>query len=315
MDPTNNFLDNPMDISASDSNALMNLDFESESVMVDPQLTMLYSGQLTDKPSDAFSLNPSIWDTQLDSSMALFDGLVQHHDNDDVPAPFEDVENATSPSTAANTVSRRTSKTSRTSSKSSVPSLASINSQQTKKRVRKPSRKKQEQQPIVVKKEPLSGGEDEEDPKRSKYLERNRVAASKCRQKKKEWVHDLEETKTELEAKHTELQREYTALLDEVSKMKNHLMTHAGCGDQNIDQWIEMEARKFVQKRTNRSEEGVRPFSVSHSASASASRRPSLADSSLNPLSPASSSVPFQLSPHVKTEDINYDHMPDDMFQ
>ena len=272
MDPTNNFLDNPIEM--SDGTALMDIDLESEAALVDPQLTMLYSGQLSDKPSDTFSMNPSIWDTQLDSSMALFEGLVQHNGDDENTAVVEDLEAPTSPSSVANSASRRTSKTSRTSSKSSVPSLASINSQ-SKKRVRKPSRKKQEQQPIIIKKEPLSGGED--DAKRTKYLERNRVAASKCRQKKKEWVHDLEETKAELESKHTDLQREYNVLLDEVSKMKNHLMTHAGCNDQNIDQWIEIEARKFVQKTTHRSEEGARSFSASHSASASASRRPSLA--------------------------------------
>jgi hypothetical protein len=270
MDPTNNFLDNPMDISASDSTALMDLDFESKFVMVDPQLTMLYSGHHSDKPSDTFSVDASIWDTQLDNSMALFEGLVQHHGDGQATAVAEDLE---APSSAANSASRRTSKTSRTSSKSSVPSLASIHSH-PKKRVRKPSRKKQEQQPMVVKKESVSGGED--DPKRTKYLERNRVAASKCRQKKKEWVHDLDETKAELESKHTNLQREYSVLLDEVSKMKNYLMTHAGCNDQNIDQWIEIEARKFVQKTTHRSE-GIRSFSASHSASASVSRRPSLA--------------------------------------
>jgi hypothetical protein len=38
------------------------------------------------------------------------------------------------------------------------------------------------------------------------------------------------------------------------------------------------------------------------------------APESLNPLSPAASPLQFQTSPVVKMEDINYDHMPDDMF-
>jgi hypothetical protein len=102
MDPTNNFLDNPMDISASDSTALMDLDFESKFVMVDPQLTMLYSGHHSDKPSDTFSVDASIWDTQLDNSMALFEGLVQHHGDDQATAMAEDLE---APSSAANSAS------------------------------------------------------------------------------------------------------------------------------------------------------------------------------------------------------------------
>lgn len=84
--------------------------------------------------------------------------------------------------------------------------------------------------------------------KRSKFLKRNRIAASKCRQKKKEWVNNLEETRHGLEHQHSTLQMEYNDLLGEVTKMKNQLMQHAACNDSNINQWIENEARKFVQR-------------------------------------------------------------------
>ncbi|KAJ9155969.1 hypothetical protein NKR19_g4237 [Coniochaeta hoffmannii] len=86
-----------------------------------------------------------------------------------------------------------------------------------------------------------------EDNKRNKFLERNRIAASKCREKKKEFVSKLEETKTSLEHKHARLQMEYNALLAEVGTLKHDLMTHAKCNDTNIDKWIANEARKFVQ--------------------------------------------------------------------
>lgn len=86
----------------------------------------------------------------------------------------------------------------------------------------------------------------EEELKRLKFLERNRRAASKCRQKKKEYVSGLEGRKEGLEVCHANLQREYQGLIGEISLMKNQLMQHAACNDSNIDQWLENEARKFV---------------------------------------------------------------------
>ncbi|KAM7201724.1 transcription factor atf21 [Naviculisporaceae sp. PSN 640] len=87
----------------------------------------------------------------------------------------------------------------------------------------------------------------EEEQKRSKFLERNRIAASKCREKKKQYVSDLEETKIGLEMQHAHLQMEYNGLLGEVSGLKHHLMAHAKCNDPNIDRWLDNEARRFVQ--------------------------------------------------------------------
>ena len=88
-----------------------------------------------------------------------------------------------------------------------------------------------------------AGGEE----KRLKFLERNRIAASKCREKKKHYVSGLEETKVGLENRHAHLQLEYNSLLTEVSGLKHHLMAHAKCSDPNIDSWLANEARRFVQ--------------------------------------------------------------------
>lgn len=377
MEPSKHFPDNPFDLPEVDGDTLMDIGLGPD--LVDPQLTMLYPGQQPrERPPDPFASSSFLWDTPMDGTLSLFESAVPSQDDAaDLAALAADVgenndndnESASPLSSAANLSSRRTSKASRTSSKSSVPSLSSASASSSKKRVRKPSRKKQESQtsssslpaaaasPVQVKREPSSGGE--EDAKRTKYLERNRVAASKCRQKKKEWVHELEESKAEMEARHVELQREYGVLLGEVSMIKNMLMRHAACKDPNIDQWIGLEAKKFVQKSSHDSEEkaaeaaaasnsnAARRLSLSQqslsltqsaSASASASRRASLAGEdalflaagvsgvsgkvaaansapeSLNPLSPAASPLQFQTSPVVKLEDINYDHMPDDMF-
>lgn len=95
-----------------------------------------------------------------------------------------------------------------------------------------------------IKKESGTG---EEDQKRNKFLERNRIAASKCREKKKQFVSELEETKIDLEARHNHLQVEAASLMNEVGLLKHNLMLHAKCNDANIDRWINNEARKFVQ--------------------------------------------------------------------
>ncbi|KAI2609085.1 uncharacterized protein GGS25DRAFT_522265 [Hypoxylon fragiforme] len=82
--------------------------------------------------------------------------------------------------------------------------------------------------------------------KRNKFLERNRVAATKCRQKKKEWVSDLEGTRFGLESQNNHLQMEYSSLKNEITQIKSQLMEHATCNDPNIDKWIENEAKRFV---------------------------------------------------------------------
>ncbi|QPH03825.1 hypothetical protein C2857_000205 [Epichloe festucae Fl1] len=84
--------------------------------------------------------------------------------------------------------------------------------------------------------------------RRERSLERNRVAASKCRRRKKAWTEKLEEKRSGLEAMHSELQTQYLSLLQESCNLKNHLITHAACHDPNIDVWINNEASKFVRR-------------------------------------------------------------------
>ncbi|KAI8625184.1 hypothetical protein F5Y19DRAFT_274359 [Xylariaceae sp. FL1651] len=87
---------------------------------------------------------------------------------------------------------------------------------------------------------------DKQESKRKHFLLRNRVAAMKCRKKKKEWVTDLEETKLGLESQNAHLHMELDGLVDEVSRIRAQLMVHANCNDSNIDKWIENKAKQFV---------------------------------------------------------------------
>ncbi|KUI71062.1 Cyclic AMP-dependent transcription factor ATF-7 [Cytospora mali] len=181
--------------------------------------------------------------------------------------------------------------------------------------------------------------EEEEDDgttdKRQKFLEKNRIAASKCREKKKKWVHDLEHNKSELERQNFELRLEHRNLVNELSQTKNMLMNHSACKDPNIDRWLDNEARRIVQTA------GANVFSANPLAYAptnargrndslvsaasmadfdSPSRRASLAysqaPSSLND-SPIDPFLPMpSLSPKVKEEPIiNLDHMSEDMLR
>ncbi|OTA94853.1 hypothetical protein M434DRAFT_10373 [Hypoxylon sp. CO27-5] len=105
-----------------------------------------------------------------------------------------------------------------------------------------PSTKRRHKEPQVNE----NLGQRVESTKRNRFLERNRAAATKCRQKKKEWVSDLEETRFGLESQHNHLQMEYSNLRNEITQIKSQLMEHASCNDSNIDKWIENEAKKFV---------------------------------------------------------------------
>ncbi|KAL6882846.1 hypothetical protein HDV57DRAFT_461832 [Trichoderma longibrachiatum] len=91
--------------------------------------------------------------------------------------------------------------------------------------------------------------------KRDVIKQRNRVAASKCRQKKKEKVDELKEMKSSLERRNSELQLEYQRLRQELGQVKSHLIRHTDCNDPNIDRWVENEAKSYVQKLVHKSEQ------------------------------------------------------------
>ena len=143
------------------------------------------------------------------------------------------------PNTQSSTSSRRSSTSLRESKSWSATSYPPSEAEPPKKRRGRKSKIKRD---TVV-----------EEENRSKNLEKNRVAASKSRLKKKEYVADLEKTKIGLEQRNANLHLEYNGLFGELISTKNRLMTHASCNDQNIDQWLENEARKFVQNTKERS--------------------------------------------------------------
>ena len=77
-----------------------------------------------------------------------------------------------------------------------------------------------------------------EDVKRSKFLERNRVAASKCRQKKKEWTQNLENRARQLQKDNNQLRLVVESCRQEILFLKGEILKHSQCECESIQTFI-----------------------------------------------------------------------------
>ncbi|KAI9278982.1 hypothetical protein BDA99DRAFT_531712 [Phascolomyces articulosus] len=69
----------------------------------------------------------------------------------------------------------------------------------------------------------------DDDEKRKQFLERNRQAALKCRQRKKQWLNDLQAKAEYLMADNEQLQIHVYALHDEIINLQSLLYAHRDC--------------------------------------------------------------------------------------
>ncbi|XP_020500789.1 cyclic AMP-dependent transcription factor ATF-7b isoform X1 [Labrus bergylta] len=67
------------------------------------------------------------------------------------------------------------------------------------------------------------------DERRQRFLERNRAAASRCRQKRKVWVNSLEKKADDLANMNVSLSNEVSLLRNEVAQLKQLLLAHKDC--------------------------------------------------------------------------------------
>ena len=88
-----------------------------------------------------------------------------------------------------------------------------------------------------------------EDVKRSKFLERNRVAASKCRQKKKEWTQNLENRARELQKDNNQLRMVVESCRQEIIFLKGELLKHSQCECEPIQTFLKSGANNFVDHK------------------------------------------------------------------
>ncbi|KAG7283846.1 hypothetical protein CRUP_034033 [Coryphaenoides rupestris] len=94
-------------------------------------------------------------------------------------------------------------------------------------------------QPQVSPAQPTGGrrrrtAEDDPDERRQRFLERNRAAASRCRQKRKVWVCSLEKKAEELNSLNVSLSNEVSLLRNEVAHLKQLLLAHKDCPVTNM---------------------------------------------------------------------------------
>jgi bZIP transcription factor len=87
-------------------------------------------------------------------------------------------------------------------------------------------------------KQSSSGQAADNNDRRSQFLERNRVAASKCRLKKKEWTSNLEQRARELQASKTSLALLVSSLQQELLYLKGEAMRHDACDCDSIRRYL-----------------------------------------------------------------------------
>lgn len=83
--------------------------------------------------------------------------------------------------------------------------------------------------------------------RRSKFLERNRLAASKCRQKKKQWVENLEAKARNLQAQYKQLNLVVDSLRNEILYLKVEMVRHKDCEGSDIQKFINEDCDAFAE--------------------------------------------------------------------
>ncbi|KAF2732640.1 hypothetical protein EJ04DRAFT_306583 [Polyplosphaeria fusca] len=73
---------------------------------------------------------------------------------------------------------------------------------------------------------------------RQNHLEKNRVAAHKCRQRKKVYIDSLELRARDFSSKNKILKENVALLREEVLGLKNEVLRHAGCGFWAVDEYL-----------------------------------------------------------------------------
>ncbi|OOF93198.1 hypothetical protein ASPCADRAFT_209790 [Aspergillus carbonarius ITEM 5010] len=97
---------------------------------------------------------------------------------------------------------------------------------------------------------PETDDQDADRIKREKFLERNRVAASKCRHKKKLHTEMLQHCHDDLSKKKTELSVLADKLRSELLALKNELLQHAACGDEAISVHLSQMVKTITSRDT-----------------------------------------------------------------
>ncbi|KAL8876881.1 MAG: hypothetical protein Q9198_004996 [Flavoplaca austrocitrina] len=139
-----------------------------------------------------------------------------------------------------------------------------------------------------------------DDIRRSKFLERNRVAASKCRQKKKEWTQNLETRARTLQKENNSLKMMLDSMRDEMIFIKSEMLKHTTCGCEHIQSWVDSNQGSLSTSPIVKNEHSpINSSPASRCGSVSASGPDSFHQDSTSPIS-----EPMQQSKSPQTQDL-----------
>ena len=135
-----------------------------------------------------------------------------------------------------------------------------------------------------------------EDVKRSKFLERNRVAASKCRQKKKELTQNLENRARELQKNNNQLRMVVDSCRQEILFLKGELLKHSQCECETIQTFIKsgtnnVADHKYEEDLFKRETSTIRSMPSSRLGSIDAKTAQTDVDSTSPPPEPSNTSI------------------------
>ena len=94
---------------------------------------------------------------------------------------------------------------------------------------------------------PAEVREETPDDKRQQFLDRNKVAASKCRAKKKKWMMEMEHRAKELAGANAELSAQLTRLKNESDILREILLAHRDCSCVKIQQYLQVDGNSKLQ--------------------------------------------------------------------
>ena len=94
------------------------------------------------------------------------------------------------------------------------------------------------------------------DAQRAKVLERNRIAASKCREKKKTQAAELERTARALKRRQADMQLAAAGLREQVMGLKAELLEHVDCGCARIRDFFDRELDRVTRTDSRNGRDG-----------------------------------------------------------
>ncbi|KAF1849107.1 uncharacterized protein K460DRAFT_365012 [Cucurbitaria berberidis CBS 394.84] len=146
---------------------------------------------------------------------------------------------------------------------------------------------------------------------RQSHLEKNRVAAHKCRQRKKEYINGLEGRAREFSSKNKALKENVAMLREEVLSLKNEVLRHAGCNFWAVDEYLARCAGDLLGM-----EAPMNPSASRHSSAKSPDMSTTMSNDDYN-LHGSAGSSPMASSPDDEFAglDLLRDYEDDDMDQ